>query len=52
MNSYKKRLEKKTDEELQKIAELKGINGYGEMERGELIKRLVEEYEVTASTTC
>ncbi|MEF8832064.1 MAG: hypothetical protein V5A66_00925 [Candidatus Thermoplasmatota archaeon] len=52
MVRFKEQLEEKTDEELQRIARLKGIQGGGEMKREELIKKLVDEYETTASTTC
>lgn len=52
MKKYKEQLEEKPDEELHKIAELKGIEHSEEIKRRELIKRLVDEYETTASTTC
>ncbi|MFW5904442.1 MAG: Rho termination factor N-terminal domain-containing protein [Candidatus Saliniplasma sp.] len=52
MTRFKEQLEEKTDEELQKIAKLKGIQGGSEMKRKELIEKLVDEYEKTTSTTC
>lgn len=52
MKKYKEKLKEKTDEELYKIAELKGIEHYVDIKRKELIKKLVEKYEKDASTTC
>lgn len=52
MKKYKEKIKEKTDEELYKIAELKGIENHRDLKRKELIKKLVDEYEKEASTTC
>lgn len=52
MKNIKERLEEKSDEDLIKMAKLKGIKNYNNMNRQELIKKLVDQYEKTYSTTC
>jgi len=52
MKNIKERLEEKSDEDLVKMAKLKGIKNHNELNRQELIKKLVDQYEKTYSTTC
>ncbi|MFP4051635.1 MAG: Rho termination factor N-terminal domain-containing protein [Thermoplasmata archaeon] len=52
MKNIKKRLEEKSNEDLIKMAKLKGVKNYNDMNREELIKKLVDRYEKTYSTTC
>lgn len=52
MKNIKEKLEEKTNEDLIKMAKLKGIKNYDDMDRKELIKKLVDQYEKNYSTTC
>lgn len=52
MKNIKQRLEEKSHQELVKMAKFKGIKGYENMEREELIEKLLDQYERNVSTTC
>lgn len=52
MKNIKKRLEKKNLDELKKLADLKGLKNYKSLEKKELIKKLLDRYEIDVSSTC
>ena len=52
MENIKERLEKKNLDELKKLADLKGVKNYESLDKTELIKKLLDRYEIDVSSTC
>jgi hypothetical protein len=52
MENIKERLEKKNLDELKKLADLKGVKNYESLNKTELIKKLLNRYEIDVSSTC